>query len=264
MTAIAPDRDRLNRSAAGRCGSRARTPRHSAAFTLTDVLVTMSVIALLIALTLPALGGVKENARRAVCQSNLRQIGLGIAMYSTDFDDSLPPSVFAVGGSVDSGEMMTLRLEDGPPAINPWSFRGWDGLGILFGGDYLTAPKLFYCPSHHGNHPFRRYADRFDPTLSRDFQQVVANYHYRGIGPARERHLSQIRPAVSSLVADGMRTSDDINHKVGTNVLRADISVTWYADGGQLAAAVLLASQQGGGMGTSRPWDLLDRPVGDD
>ncbi|MFG0326305.1 MAG: type II secretion system protein [Phycisphaerales bacterium JB037] len=254
----------MNRPAAGRGGNRARTPRRSPGFTLTDVLVTMSVIALLIALTLPALGGVKENARRAVCQSNLRQIGLGIAMYSTDFDDSLPPSVFAVGGSLNYSEMMTLRLEDGPDAMNPWSVRGWDGLGILFGGDYLTAPKLFYCPSHHGDHPFRRYADRFDPTLAKNFSQVVANYHYRGIGPNRERHLSVIRPSASSLVADGMRTADDINHKVGTNVLRADVSVSWYGDGGKLAAAVLLASQQGGsGSENGRPWDVLDRPLGD-
>ena len=53
-------------------------------FTLIELLVVMVIIALLVGLLLPALGRAREEARKTQCRSNLRQVGLGMTMYSTD------------------------------------------------------------------------------------------------------------------------------------------------------------------------------------
>ena len=59
-------------------------------FTLIELLVVIAILAVLIAILLPCLHAVKEQARRAVCQNNLHQAGAAMFMYAGDFDDALP------------------------------------------------------------------------------------------------------------------------------------------------------------------------------
>src|SRR5476651_533107 len=68
------------------------------AFTLIELLVVIAIIALLAAILFPVFARARENARRATCQSNLKQIGLGVAQYTQDYDDRLPGVTTATNG----------------------------------------------------------------------------------------------------------------------------------------------------------------------
>jgi prepilin-type N-terminal cleavage/methylation domain-containing protein len=60
------------------------------AFTLTELLVVLAVIAILAALLLPVLSSAKAKAMRTTCMNNLREVNRGLRMYTDDFSDWSP------------------------------------------------------------------------------------------------------------------------------------------------------------------------------
>ena len=61
--------------------------RRANAFTLIELLVVIAIIAILAAILFPVFGRARENARRSSCQSNLKQIALGLQQYTQDYDE---------------------------------------------------------------------------------------------------------------------------------------------------------------------------------
>jgi type II secretory pathway pseudopilin PulG len=229
-----------------------RTRESARGFTLVDVLATSVVIAILIGILVPALGGVQQTARRVVCQSNVRQIGLGVVLYADAHGGRLPASQFLPQSPSQNRaapqpqNMLTLRISPGQLDSGGmdwdgmdwdgmgWDGMGWDGIGLLYSTDYLPAPKIFFCPSHRGDHSYSKMVRVWnDPS-----EELVGNYHFRGAGPiartagpvTRTFDLYRIDPGQSSLIADGMREISDYNHKIGSNFFRADLTVHWFSD----------------------------------
>lgn len=216
-------------------------------------MVSIAVIAILIAIMAPTLSKVQETSRRVVCASNLRQFGLALQMYADDSRGLLPPSAFLAEGGDDSAETMTLRL---PPNVRlRYSREGWDGLGILYHSEYLPAPGVFYCPSHHGDHPFEAYKPQWRGTSG----EIVGNYQFRGRDSNGKRQLYAMT-SDTAITADGMRTQDDFNHNVGINVLRAGLFVAWMDDSNQVLRMMLSSGEDDPLHDDSveDAWDFID------
>lgn len=99
------------------------------AFTLIELLVVIAIIAILAAILFPVFGRARENARRSSCQSNLKQIGLGIVQYTQDYDEKYCPTLAA--GNNGTGT-----------APGPGYYRWMDCVQ-----PYVKSTQLFDCPS---------------------------------------------------------------------------------------------------------------------
>ena len=96
-------------------------------FTLIELLVVIAIIAILAAILFPVFARARENARRSSCQSNLKQIGLGIIQYAQDYDEK-----YVKQSSATANNLGTLAAYDSwPVAIQP----------------YLKSFQIFACPS---------------------------------------------------------------------------------------------------------------------
>ncbi|CAN5427315.1 hypothetical protein BH11ARM1_BH11ARM1_14840 [soil metagenome] len=107
-------------------------------FTLIELLVVIAIIAILAAILFPVFAQAKEAAKRSTCLSNLRQIGLGFAMYESYNDDRLP-------------DRRDIKVTLG---FHPWTTwppsdpRGGWAVEVL--QPYTHSTEIWTCPSMRG------------------------------------------------------------------------------------------------------------------
>jgi prepilin-type N-terminal cleavage/methylation domain-containing protein/prepilin-type processing-associated H-X9-DG protein len=101
-----------------------QTKQQKQAFTLIELLVVIAIIAILAAILFPVFARARENARRASCMSNLKQMALGIMQYTQDYDERFPRAWNVYGDA-------TVRPYGWADAIQP----------------YVKSIQVFQCPS---------------------------------------------------------------------------------------------------------------------
>jgi len=107
-------------------------------FTLIELLVVIAIIAILAAILFPVFARARENARRASCMSNLKQIGLGFMMYVQDYDEKFPP--YLINYTSPPTE---------PNGVTPNNPYAWaDALQ-----PYIKSTQVFQCPSESKSAP---------------------------------------------------------------------------------------------------------------
>ncbi|MCA9036563.1 MAG: DUF1559 domain-containing protein [Planctomycetaceae bacterium] len=121
--------------------------RRRKAFTLIELLVVIGIIAVLIALLLPAVQSAREAARRIQCRNHLRQIGLALHNYS-DVHDKLPPSfVFSLKGSWSVHGRLLPYLEQGNAYSQVRLDVEWHEPENLATGIQQLYIETYHCPS---------------------------------------------------------------------------------------------------------------------
>ena len=115
-------------------------------FTLIELLVVIAIIAILAAILFPVFAHVRENARRIVCTSNMKQFGLSILMYAQDNDEGLMPS------TVDSWCIGPVTMQKNPGLLNSdASLTNPNGRGPhIFLAGYGASQGMYACPDDSG------------------------------------------------------------------------------------------------------------------
>lgn len=144
--------------------------RHDAAvhgFTLVELLVVISLIALLIAILLPALARAREASRRAVCLSNLRQLAPGFAIY-VDAEKSWWPdgSGYSFNTTVwkhtpcwprviaRSLDVKYITEQSASANAVVYAPEQWLGIGPNGAGSTTRRNHIFQCPTDDGINPW--------------------------------------------------------------------------------------------------------------
>ncbi len=201
-------------------------PPSAAAFTRAELLITLAVLSLLVAIVLPALAHDRARSARIICVNNLRQIGVAMQMWGNDHNDR-PPYYYLVaeGGT---------RLH--PLAVNPWIHFSWIS-------NELHTPRVLLCPSDTGNPATDFSTSATGGYLHPNFANRATSYflaHEGGLRFEPQRHMSGDRNVGGgraggssvfgvALRPDSIYWTPGLHHPAG-NLLRNDGAVEQLSD----------------------------------
>lgn len=193
-------------------------PQHP--FTLVELLLVITIIAILAALLLPALTRAQEQARRIQCLGNLKQVGALMILYADDNDTFSPPT----------------WLANGAPIV-------WDGVagcphGFGLALNSLETARLAFCPAAEARKTTSALGlANWGNTAG---SNVISSYHYRygAAGADIRLHRNQDTPALlldDQLIFDPLFNTPALCHGAEyISILFYDGSVSAQADPGGL------------------------------
>jgi len=118
------------------------TSKQNRAFTLNELLVVIAIIAILAAVSLPALARARPQARRISCSNNLKQVGLSFRTWAIDHDGRMPMAVPQASGG--DSEDIGIRV----PGATQAASRGVCKMFLTL-SNQLSTPQVLFCPAEY-------------------------------------------------------------------------------------------------------------------
>lgn len=187
-------------------------PRN-AAFTLIELLVVIAIIAILAAILFPVFAKAREKARQASCMSNLKQYGLALHMYTSDYDERWPVNSPPWRGN---DEDRAYRYSAG--------WRGWITNVLI---PYTKNQDLAHCPSRNSGW----FKDPWNEDAAGNWQAVSYSYDYLNAYNVSDGTLTAAPVGVARLLVmwDSDNSWTDCGPGSGCFIENRDLA--WYKQG---------------------------------
>ncbi len=186
------------------------TGQHTRGFTLIELLVVIAIISILASIIFPTFSRAQEKARQTDCASNIRQLGMALKMYASDFDGYFPFAFIDTGqGRGDWYDCWRLLIE--PYVHNtavhrcrshtdiPGSFPTYGSYGMNLSasgrssaGIYDTASTILLAET--GGAPVAVDPNTFDPALHDPLMKVQARHNDGANFQFMDGHVKWYRP----------------------------------------------------------------------
>jgi prepilin-type N-terminal cleavage/methylation domain-containing protein/prepilin-type processing-associated H-X9-DG protein len=212
-------------------------------FTLIELLVVIAIIAILAAILFPVFARARENARKSTCQSNLKQLSLGVLQYLQDYDEHFP--------LWDRNQAANLHPLAPPKAV--YAYVKNNGVYVCPSG--VDAPKIAGLPDGWDQYGWGTPLYDFPGPASMGYSwnREIFQECCNEMGRTSLKLASMTKPAETVLVGDGAHMYGGEGTDVFANACCASPSMGWQdgslngVDSGTGQATPESASRHSGG-----------------